>query len=542
MEDQPRERDLKQVEPNLTGERCCDGQLCARPGTCQAGKLPGRGSISSPPPAGHNYGDGGAWAAANSNINSNIKDSTSSASGLTRYLHRINNYPMLEPQEEYELAKRWCEHGDIDARNKLTESYLRLAAKIAKDHRGYRCQEDMITEGALGLMEALENFDPEKGFTVGTYARKRITGSIRNYAMRSCSLLMMDTTDEHQKLFFAIQREKARIGVFHNNDMTPEQLEIVAERLNMNTKRGREKIVEMNRRRGGDVSLNKMIESEDADGNDTSCEFGDLLADGGDTGTAYNRRGLTKTWSAQVGTSLHNSYDEHEAPQDQYIKRKEVMESLVRKLSLLNPSERHIVEARWLPDDKQATYKELADEIGCSPARVQQIEQRAFDKMGIEITELKEKKRRPVKKKKDLARVAGLLTKKWADAIRLTREQYAGVEKARAKYKASITSGDVYTYTPEECAEVEQRLRMQGGLPNLHGRRNGKLQIEQDLQRASLAGCWQHRDGRSRPTTGFQHAQSMVHSSNKTEFRRQGCEINPRSRQPKIRARASTVI
>ena len=173
--------------------------------------------------------------------------------GLTHYLEEIRRFPMLERQEEYMLAKRWREHGDRDAAHKLVTSHLRLVAKIAMGYRGYGLPiSEVISEGNVGLMQAVERFEPEKGFRLATYAVWWIKAAIQEYILRSWSLVKMGTTANQKKLFFNLRKAKSKISVLDEGDMRPDQVKIIARRLGVTEP----DVIDMNRRLGGDASLN----------------------------------------------------------------------------------------------------------------------------------------------------------------------------------------------------------------------------------------------------------------------------------------------
>src|SRR5438034_3576356 len=192
-------------------------------------------------------------------------------SSLTRYLEEIRRFPMLERREEYMLAKRWRGHGDREAANKLVTSHLRLVAKIAMGYRGYGLPiSEVISEGNVGLMQALKRFEPEKGFRLSTYAMWWIKASIQEYILRSWSLVKMGTTANQKKLFFNLRKAKNKISILDEGDMRPDQVKVIAKRLGVTEK----DVVDMNRRLGGDSSLNAPIR-EDGD----SGEWQDWLVD-----------------------------------------------------------------------------------------------------------------------------------------------------------------------------------------------------------------------------------------------------------------------
>ena len=266
-------------------------------------------------------------------------------SGLTRYLEEIRRFPMLEPQDEYMLAKRWREHGDRDAAHKLVTSHLRLVAKIAMGYRGYGLPiSEVISEGNVGLMQAVKRFEPEKGFRLATYAMWWIKAAIQEYILRSWSLVKMGTTANQKKLFFNLRKAKSRISALEEGDLHPDQVKLIARRLGVTE----QDVVDMNRRLGGDVSLNAPIR-EDGD----SGEWQDWLVDD----------------ESDQETRLAES--------EEADNRKK---ALGEALSVLNDRERRIFEARRLADDP-ITLEELAAEFGVSRERVRQIEVRAFEKV-----------------------------------------------------------------------------------------------------------------------------------------------------------------
>jgi RNA polymerase sigma-32 factor len=265
--------------------------------------------------------------------------------GLTRYLEEIRRFPMLEPQEEYMLAKSWREHGDRPAAHKLVTSHLRLVAKIAMGYRGYGLPiSEVISEGNVGLMQAVKRFEPEKGFRLATYAMWWIKAAIQEYILRSWSLVKMGTTANQKKLFFNLRKAKSKISALDEGDMRPEQVKLIAKRLGVTE----QDVVDMNRRLGGDVSLNAPIR-EDGD----SGEWQDWLLDD----------------SASQETRLVESEESDN-------RRKALGEALL----VLNERERRIFEARRLADEP-ITLEELAEEFGVSRERVRQIEVRAFEKV-----------------------------------------------------------------------------------------------------------------------------------------------------------------
>ena len=266
-------------------------------------------------------------------------------SGLTRYLEEIRRFPMLEPQEEYMLAKRWREHGDRDAAHRLVTSHLRLVAKIAVGYRGYGLPvSELISEGNIGLMQAAKRFDPEQGFRFATYAMWWIKAAIHEYVLRSWSLVKMGTTANQKKLFFNLRKAKSRIAALEEGDMHPDQVKLIAQRLGVTE----QDVVEMNRRLGGDVSLNAQ------------------LRDDGDSGEWQD-------WLVEEGSDQEAQLADGEQSEN---RRKALGEAL----SVLNKRERRIFEARRLAEDPM-TLHDLAAEFGISRERVRQIEARAFQKV-----------------------------------------------------------------------------------------------------------------------------------------------------------------
>jgi RNA polymerase sigma-32 factor len=266
-------------------------------------------------------------------------------SGLTRYLEEIRRFPMLQPQEEYMLAKRWREHGDRNAAHQLVTSHLRLVAKIAMGYRGYGLPiSEVISEGNVGLMQAVKRFEPEKGFRLATYAMWWIKAAIQEYILRSWSLVKMGTTANQKKLFFNLRKAKSRISALEEGDLRPDQVKIIARRLGVTE----QDVIDMNRRLGGDASLNAPIREEGDSG-----EWQDWLVDD------------------------HDSQEKILAESEELDTRRK---ALSEALSVLNDRERRIFEARRLTDEP-VTLEELAEEFGVSRERVRQIEVRAFEKV-----------------------------------------------------------------------------------------------------------------------------------------------------------------
>ncbi|GJD50767.1 RNA polymerase sigma factor RpoH [Methylobacterium crusticola] len=264
--------------------------------------------------------------------------------GLSRYLDEIRRFPMLEPTEEYMLAKSWREHGDRDAAHKLVTSHLRLVAKIAMGYRGYGLPiGEVVSEGNVGLMQAVKRFDPDKGFRLATYAMWWIKAAIQEYILRSWSLVKMGTTANQKKLFFNLRKAKGRISALDEGDLRPDQVKQIATRLGV----PEQDVIEMNRRLGGDASLNAPLR-EEGEG-----EWQDWLVDDSPTQETVLAR-------EQEGQNR--------------------LAALKDALGVLNPRERRIFEARRLADDP-ITLEDLSSEFGVSRERVRQIEVRAFEKV-----------------------------------------------------------------------------------------------------------------------------------------------------------------
>ncbi|MCG6121894.1 MAG: RNA polymerase sigma factor RpoH [Microvirga sp.] len=264
--------------------------------------------------------------------------------GLSRYLDEIRKFPMLEPSEEYMLAKRWREHGDRDAAHRLVTSHLRLVAKIAMGYRGYGLPiAEVVSEGNVGLMQAVKRFEPDKGFRLATYAMWWIKAAIQEYILRSWSLVKMGTTANQKKLFFNLRKAKSQISALDEGDLRPDQVAIIATRLGVTE----QDVIDMNRRMGGDASLNAPLRVEG------EGEWQDWLVDASDT-----QENLL-------------------VAQEEGANR---LAALRGALTVLNPRERRIFEARRLSDDP-ITLEQLSTEFGVSRERVRQIEVRAFEKV-----------------------------------------------------------------------------------------------------------------------------------------------------------------
>lgn len=265
--------------------------------------------------------------------------------GLNRYMQEIRKFPMLEPEEEYMLAKRWVDHEDTEAAHKMVTSHLRLAAKIAMGYRGYGLpQAEVISEANVGLMQAVKRFDPEKGFRLATYAMWWIRASIQEYILRSWSLVKMGTTSAQKKLFFNLRKAKSQISAFEEGDLRPEHLSAIATKLGVSE----EEVTNMNRRLGGDASLNAPLRA------DGESEWQDWLAD--DTAVSQETQ-LAESEEKSIRMGL----------------LQEAMEELTDR-------EKHILTERRLKDDP-VTLEELAGQYGVSRERVRQIEVRAFEKL-----------------------------------------------------------------------------------------------------------------------------------------------------------------
>ncbi|MCV6597712.1 MAG: RNA polymerase sigma factor RpoH [Mangrovicoccus sp.] len=267
--------------------------------------------------------------------------------GLNRYLQEIRKFPMLEPEEEYMLAKSWVDHQDTQAAHKMVTSHLRLAAKIAMGYRGYGLpQAEVISEANVGLMQAVKRFDPEKGFRLATYAMWWIRASIQEYILRSWSLVKLGTTSAQKKLFFNLRKAKSRIGALEDGDLRPENVTRIANDLNVTE----QEVISMNRRlSGGDASLNAMVGSED----DSATQWQDWLEDED---------------ADQAG--------HYEAADELSVRR----ELLTEAMDVLNDREKDILIKRRLQDEP-LTLEELSGQYDVSRERIRQIEVRAFEKL-----------------------------------------------------------------------------------------------------------------------------------------------------------------
>ncbi len=271
--------------------------------------------------------------------------SLQSEGGLSRYLSEIRKFPLLQPEEEYMLAKRWKAHEDPEAARRLVTSHLRLVAKIAMGYRGYGLPvSEIVAEGNVGLMQAVKRFEPDKGFRLATYAMWWIRAAIQEYILRSWSLVKMGTTAAQKKLFFNLRKAKNKIEAIEEGDMTPEHVATIADQLGVTET----EVVSMNRRLSApDSSLNAPLRS------DSESEWQDWIAD--DTIDQETRM----------------------AEREELGERHEL---LTGALGELTDREREIIQARRLQDDP-ATLEELSQKYGVSRERVRQIEVRAFEKL-----------------------------------------------------------------------------------------------------------------------------------------------------------------
>ncbi len=271
--------------------------------------------------------------------------SVTEAGGLTRYLEEIRRFPMLEPQEEQQLAKSWRDDGDRDAAHKLVTSHLRLVARIAMGYRGYGLPVgEVVSEGNVGLMQAVKRFDPEKGFRLATYAMWWIRASIQEYILRSWSLVKMGTTAAQKKLFFNLRKMKGQIEALEEGDLKPENVKKIATKLGVSE----EDVISMNRRLSGDSSLNAPVRNDSESG-----EWMDWLVDD------------------------HVDQETMLAENEELNQRREMLKNAMGDL---NDREKRIFEARRL-EDTPITLEELSGEFGVSRERIRQIEVRAFEKV-----------------------------------------------------------------------------------------------------------------------------------------------------------------
>ena len=279
--------------------------------------------------------------------------------GLNRYLQEIRRFPMLEPEEEYMLAKSWVDHEDTEAAHKMVTSHLRLAAKIAMGYRGYGLpQAEVISEANVGLMQAVKRFDPEKGFRLATYAMWWIRASIQEYILRSWSLVKLGTTSAQKKLFFNLRKAKARIGALEDGDMRPENVQRIAHDLGVTE----DEVISMNRRlSGGDASLNAQVGGADGE---SATQWQDWLEDeDADQATAYEA-------------------------QDELAARREL---LAEAMDVLNDREKDILTQRRLSEET-VTLEDLSGRYDVSRERIRQIEVRAFEKLQKRMQELARQK------------------------------------------------------------------------------------------------------------------------------------------------------
>jgi RNA polymerase sigma-32 factor len=274
--------------------------------------------------------------------------------GLNRYMQEIRKFPLLEPEEEYMLAKRWVDHQDTAAAHKMVTSHLRLAAKIAMGYRGYGLpQAEVISEANVGLMQAVKRFDPEKGFRLATYAMWWIRASIQEYILRSWSLVKLGTTSAQKKLFFNLRKAKAKLGALEEGDLRPENVAQIARDLNVTE----DEVIDMNRRlSGGDASLNATVGSD----GDSVTQWQDWLED---------------TDADQAG--------DYEAREELEARR----ELLMSAMEALNDREKDILVQRRL-SDQPVTLEDLSESYGVSRERIRQIEVRAFEKLQSRMREL----------------------------------------------------------------------------------------------------------------------------------------------------------
>jgi RNA polymerase sigma-32 factor len=265
--------------------------------------------------------------------------------GLARYLEEIRRFPMLEPDEEYMLAKRWQEHQDSEAAQKLVTSHLRLVARIAMGYRGYGLPiGEVISEGNVGLMQAVKRFEPDRGFRLATYAMWWIRASIQEYILRSWSLVKMGTTAAQKKLFFNLRRVKGQIQALEEGDLRPDQVKQIADKLGVSE----HDVISMNRRLSGDAPLNAPVRNDGESG-----EWQDWLVD------------------------ETPNQEERLAESEELSRRRAYLASA---MTTLNDREKRIFEARRLRDDP-ATLEDLSAEFGVSRERIRQIEVRAFEKV-----------------------------------------------------------------------------------------------------------------------------------------------------------------
>ena len=274
--------------------------------------------------------------------------------GLNRYMQEIRKFPLLEPEEEYMLAKRWVDHQDSPAAHKMVTSHLRLAAKIAMGYRGYGLpQAEVISEANVGLMQAVKRFDPEKGFRLATYAMWWIRASIQEYILRSWSLVKLGTTSAQKKLFFNLRKAKAKVGALEEGDLRPENVARIATDLNVSES----EVIDMNRRlSGGDASLNVTVGSD------------------GDSTTQW------QDWLEDEDSDQAGDYEAKDEFDTRYALLKQAM-------AALNDREKDVLMKRRL-SETPITLEELSENYGVSRERIRQIEVRAFEKLQVRMREL----------------------------------------------------------------------------------------------------------------------------------------------------------
>ena len=274
--------------------------------------------------------------------------------GLNRYMQEIRKFPMLEPEEEFMLAKRWVDHEDTEAAHKLVTSHLRLAAKIAMGYRGYGLpQAEVISEANVGLMQAVKKFDPDKGFRLSTYAMWWIRASIQEFVLRSWSMVKLGTTSAQKKLFFNLRKAKSRIGALEDGDLRPENVQRIASDLGVTE----DEVISMNRRMsGGDASLNAMVGSD------------------GDSATQW------QDWLEDDSVDTAGDYE----ASDELTARREIM---AEAMEVLNERERDILVQRRLSEEP-ITLEDLSGQYDVSRERIRQIEVRAFEKLQKRMQEL----------------------------------------------------------------------------------------------------------------------------------------------------------
>lgn len=274
--------------------------------------------------------------------------------GLNRYMQDIRKFPMLEPEEEYMLAKRWVDHEDTDAAHKMVTSHLRLAAKIAMGYRGYGLpQAEVISEANVGLMQAVKKFDPEKGFRLATYAMWWIRASIQEYVLRSWSMVKLGTTSAQKKLFFNLRKAKNRIGALEEGDLRPENVARIATDLGVTEK----EVASMNRRlSGGDASLNAVVGSDG--------------------------EGATQ-WQDWLEDESVNTASDYEANDEMEVRRALLAEAM----DVLNDREKDILMQRRLAEET-ITLEDLSGQYNVSRERIRQIEVRAFEKLQKRMQDL----------------------------------------------------------------------------------------------------------------------------------------------------------